>query len=339
MGSLAGITREVFLGMEAIVASPEMHRLMERVKRFAATDASVLVTGESGSGKEVVARALGHHSPRSARGWVDVCCGAMPDNLMESELFGFEKGAFSSADHRKQGLFEVADGGTLFLDEIGELDLRLQVKLLRVLDSGEFYRLGGTRKIKVDVRILAATNQDLGKMVAEGRFRKDLYHRLAQLRVVVPALRTRPADVAALMEFFRQRHCPEVEFSREAMRALLGWPWPGNVRELRNAVISAGALAEGGEAGLEDLPEEIVRGVRAPEVAEGAGGQLLNLSAALESAQGGETEGGGLLEAMERRLILKTLDETGGHQERAAAILGISSRTLSRKLKLYAPAL
>ncbi|QOY91029.1 sigma-54 interaction domain-containing protein [Paludibaculum fermentans] len=319
--------------MDAVFASQEMLALMDRVRRFALTDASVLICGESGTGKEIVARALCHYSNRSNLVWVDVSCGALPDTLMESELFGFHKGAFSGADQAKEGLFEIADGGTLFLDEIGELDLRLQVKLLRVLDSGEYYRLGGTKKVKVNVRILTATNQDLAKMVAEGRFRKDLYHRLAQLRLTVPPLRSRPEDVGALLEFFRQRHCPDAMFSPAALHAIHHWDWPGNVRELRNAIISAGAVATGGQVTFDDLPDEI----------RAAGSRLIldhslrNLSAAVSGPDPDADQGGGLLEAMERSLILKTLTETNWHQEKAASILGISSRTLSRKLKVYMP--
>ncbi|MGC4054608.1 MAG: sigma-54 dependent transcriptional regulator [Paludibaculum sp.] len=327
------VQRESFLGMDAVFASQEMLALMERVRRFALTDASVLICGESGTGKEIVARALCHYSKRSNLVWVDVSCGALPDTLMESELFGFHKGAFSGAEQSKEGLFEIADGGTLFLDEIGELDLRLQVKLLRVLDSGEYYRLGGTKKVKVNVRILTATNQDLPKMVAEGRFRKDLYHRLAQLRLTVPPLRTRPEDVSALAEFFRRRHCPDASFSPAALHAIEHWDWPGNVRELRNAIISAGAMCVDGQVRFEDLPDEI----------RAAGGtmrmdhSLRNLSAAVSSEDSDLDQGGGLLESMERSLILKTLTETNWHQEKAASILGISSRTLSRKLKVYMP--
>lgn len=328
------VQRAVFLGMEAVFSSQAMLQLMDRVRRFAKTDASVLISGESGTGKEIMARALCHYSARADAVWVDVSCGAMPESLMESELFGFQKGAFSGADHPKEGLFEIADGGTLFLDEIGELDLRLQVKLLRVLDSGEFYRLGGTRKMKVDVRILAATNQDLAQMVAEGKFRKDLYHRLAQLRLTVPPLRTRPEDVAALIEFFRQRHYPDLPIAPAALRALQQWEWPGNVRELRNAIISSGAMTLGDEIGLDDLPEEIRAVTGLPRVDQ----SLCNLSAAVSAPPDYEADqGGGLLEAMERSLILKTLTETNWHQEKAASILGISSRTLSRKLKVYMP--
>ncbi len=185
------ITAEVsacsFLGMTAVISSTPMRQLMRVVQRIAKSNAAVLITGETGSGKEVVARAIHHHSMRCTRPWIDVNCAALPDHLLESELFGHEKGAFSGADSMKQGLFEVAHGGTLFLDEIGELDLKMQVKLLRVLDGTPYYRLGGTRKVAVDVRIIAATNVDLREAVDKGTFRRDLYHRLDQARLEVPA--------------------------------------------------------------------------------------------------------------------------------------------------------
>ncbi|HEV3200716.1 MAG TPA: sigma-54 factor interaction domain-containing protein, partial [Bryobacteraceae bacterium] len=177
-----------FLGMTAIIGSTPMRQLMRAVERIAKSNAAVLITGETGSGKEVVARAVHHHSLRSTRPWVDVNCAALPDHLLESELFGFERGAFSGADSMKQGLFEVGHTGTLFLDEIGDLDLKLQVKLLRVLDGTPYYRLGGTRKVSVDVRIVAATNLDLREAVGKGTFRRDLYHRLDQARMEVPPL-------------------------------------------------------------------------------------------------------------------------------------------------------
>src|SRR5579862_7345275 len=187
-----------FLGMTTIIASEPMHRLMSLVERVARSNASTLITGESGVGKEVVARAVHHYSTRAHRAWVDLSCATLPEHLLESELFGHERGAFSGADSVKVGLFELAHQGTIFLDEIGELDPRMQVKLLRVLDGASYYRLGGTRKISTDVRVVAATNQNLEKAVAEGRFRGDLYHRLSQVTLKVPPLRTRAADIEPL---------------------------------------------------------------------------------------------------------------------------------------------
>src|SRR5205809_2944263 len=172
-----------FLGMPAIVSSPAMRQLLELVERIAQTNAAVLITGESGSGKELIARAIHHYSLRCSKPWVDVSCAALPEHLVESELFGYEKGAFSGADSAKPGLFELAHQGTLFLDEIGELEPRMQVKLLRVLDGVPYYRLGGTRKVSVDVRVIAATNQDLEEMIRNGRFRNDLFHRIGQISI------------------------------------------------------------------------------------------------------------------------------------------------------------
>src|SRR5579871_5291494 len=243
-----------FLGMTAVISSGPMRQLMRSVERIAKSNAAVLITGETGSGKEVVARAIHHHSMRCTRPWIDVNCAALPDHLLESELFGHEKGAFSGADSMKQGLFEVANGGTLFLDEIGELDLKMQVKLLRVLDGTPYYRLGGTRKVAVDVRIIAATNVDLRDAVDKGTFRRDLYHRLDQARLEVPALRTRPEDIEALAHFFLNKEAPQLRFSPGALQALRGYNWPGNVRELRNAVVKAALAAEGPEICIGDLP-------------------------------------------------------------------------------------
>jgi transcriptional regulator with PAS, ATPase and Fis domain len=301
-----------FLGMTAIIGSTPMRQLMRAVERIAKSNAAVLITGETGSGKEVVARAVHHHSLRSTRPWVDVNCAALPDHLLESELFGFERGAFSGADSMKQGLFEVAHTGTLFLDEIGDLDLKLQVKLLRVLDGTPYYRLGGTRKVAVDVRIVAATNMDLREAVKKGSFRRDLYHRLDQARMEVPPLRARPDDVEALARFFLDKEAPHSRFSPDAIEVLRSHSWPGNVRELRNAVVKAALVAEGGEVRPTDLPA-------------GIGVEPL-----------GRTIAGRTLDKLEQQAILEALSETGGRQDHAARILGISQRTLIRKLKIYA---
>src|SRR5579862_7164316 len=188
----------VFLGMTAVIASEPMRNLMAMVERVARSNATVLIAGESGSGKELVARAIHHHSLRSQKPWVDLSCAALPEHLLESELFGYDRGAFSGADSAKPGLFELAHQGTLFLDEIGELDPKMQVKLLRVLDGVPYYRLGGTKKVSVDVRVVAATNQELETAVEEGRFRSDLYHRLSQFTLRVPPLRSRVDDIAPL---------------------------------------------------------------------------------------------------------------------------------------------
>src|SRR5712692_3576993 len=236
-----------FLGMPVVFSSPLMRHALDLARRVARTDASILILGESGSGKEVLARAVHHHSSRCSKPWVDISCAALPEHLVESELFGYEKGAFSGAHMRKAGMFELADTGTLFLDEIGELEPRLQVKLLRVLDGGEYYRLGGTRKVKVDVRVVAATNRALVREVEEGRFRSDLYHRLAQVKIEVPPLRHRPEDILPIANLFLEKYRRGARFSEDVERVFVRYAWPGNVRQLRNVVMGALALSRGTE--------------------------------------------------------------------------------------------
>src|SRR5712692_9305054 len=284
-----------FLGMPAIISSSPMRELMRLVERVAMTPAIVLITGETGCGKELVARALHHYSMRSSKAWVDVNCAALPEHLIESELFGYEKGAFSGADSTKQGLFELAHGGTLFLDEIGELEPKMQVKLLRVLDGTPYYRLGGVRKISADVRILAATNQDLEQSTATGRFRRDLYHRLSQIQIVVPPLRERVEDIVPLAEFFLRQQSPNLTLSRDAREALQAHSWLGNVRELRNIINKAALFAEG-EVRESDLPCAKQEGT--PSLAPAPACSL---------------------DGMERHMILQVLSQTGGHQQKAAS--------------------
>ena len=286
---------------------------------MARSSATVLIAGESGSGKELVARAIHHYSMRSHKPWVDLSCAALPEHLLESELFGYDKGAFSGADSAKPGLFELAHQGTIFLDEIGELDPKMQVKLLRVLDGVPYYRLGGVRKVSVDVRVVAATNQELEVAVAEGHFRSDLYHRLSQITLRVPPLRNRVEDVEPLARHFLAMHDPNLRFSESALAALASHSWPGNTRELRNVVIKAAVLADDQEIGAEDLPPAM----HPPAAAEPP---LRAMNGRAPAAS---------LEGMERRMIQEALTATGGHQRKAAARLGISRRTLSRKLKLY----
>jgi DNA-binding NtrC family response regulator len=316
------ITHEakLYLGMPAIISSPGMLQLIELVERISQTNAAVLITGESGSGKEVIARAVHHYSLRCAKPWVDVSCAALPEHLVESELFGYERGAFSGADSPKPGLFELANHGTLFLDEVGELEPRMQVKLLRVLDGVAYYRLGGTRKVTVDVRIVAATNQDLETMVENGQFRSDLYHRLGQICLRVPPLRERIEDIVPLAEHFLKQSNLQRYFSAEALQALQRHRWPGNVRELRNVVTKAAVLARGPEIAGEDLV------LAAPRIPAQSAPVATVTSAGLPSAN---------LDGMEKNTILRVLAQTNGHQQRAAELLGISRRTLSRKLKLY----
>src|SRR5579872_6903042 len=215
----------IYLGMPAIIASEPMRRLMAMVERVARSSATVLITGESGVGKELIARAVHHFSMRSHRPWVDLSCAALPEHLLESELFGHDRGAFSGADSNKPGLFELAHQGTIFLDEIGELDPKMQVKLLRVLDGVSYYRLGGVKKVSVDVRVVAATNQDLESAAGEGRFRSDLYHRLSQFTLHVPPLRERVEDIAPLARHFLVQHSPSLHFSQQAIDALIAHNW------------------------------------------------------------------------------------------------------------------
>jgi DNA-binding NtrC family response regulator len=308
--------------MDAIICSPTMAALMAMVVRVAPSDAAVLITGETGTGKEVVARAVHAHSRRANKPWVDVNCAALPEHLVESELFGYEKGAFSGADTSKPGLFELADRGTLFLDEIGELEPKIQVKLLRVLDGTPYYRLGGSRKVSVDVRIVAATNQPLEQRVKEGAFRSDLYHRISQIQLRVPPLRERPEDVAALSQYFLDQHWPELRLSPEAVEELQNYSWSGNVRELKNIVLQSALNAKSAEIGASDLPPEI-QGERAAAPAA-------DVSAAIESGAPAAA-----LDEMEKQAIVRALSHTGGHQGMAAEQLGISRRTLSRKLRQY----
>jgi transcriptional regulator with PAS, ATPase and Fis domain len=296
-----------------VIRSKAMLQLMERIPRIAQSGAAVLVTGESGVGKELVSRAIHQHSLRCNMPWVDVNCGALPEHLVESELFGYEKGAFSGADVAKKGLFELAHEGTLFLDEVGELDARMQVKLLRVLDGAPYYKLGGTKKTSVKVRIIAATNQDLEEAIGLGRFRADLYHRLCEVKVHVSPLRERPEDILPLAEFFLAQHGCALRFSTETSAALRAHPWTGNVRELRNVVIRAAIFASDGTIELNNLPEGFPNGGAATVPAAEC-----------------------TLEEAERRMILQALDRNGGQQAKAAEALGISRRTLSRKLKTYA---
>ena len=296
--------QEIF-GMPAVISSPRMLQVFELIQRIAQTGAVVMITGESGSGKELAARALHYYSFRSGKPWVDINCASLPEHLVESELFGYEKGAFSGAVGTKPGLFELAHTGTLFLDEIGELDARMQVKLLRVLDGSPYYRLGGVRKVSVDVRIVAATNKDLEQEVETGRFRSDLYHRLNQVSLRVPPLRERLDDIVAISDYFLAQQGENYRFSPAARNALLHYSWPGNVRELRNVVANAAILCHDFEIQPSDL-------------------RLLSDRPTVQEWN---------LDAMERKMIAQAIGVTGGHQQKAADLLGISQRTLSRKLR------
>jgi transcriptional regulator with PAS, ATPase and Fis domain len=323
-GALPLARREID-GTQFLIASPIMHKFMGMVDRVAGHTETVLVTGETGTGKELVARTIHESSYRHSKALVDINCAALPEHLVESELFGYEKGAFSGADSSKPGLFELADKSTIFLDEIGELQPQIQVKLLRVLDGAPYYRLGGHRKITVDVRVVAATNQDLELAVQEGRFRKDLYHRLSQFQLRVPPLRERPEDIAALARHFLSLKAADKVFTADALVTLQGHPWAGNIRELRNLVaklaMSVGERQITGDEVITELSGDSLRGEGSREGGAGKRG-----SGAVPL---------GNLDNMEEQMIIRALEQTGGHRGQAAERLGISRRTLSRKLREY----
>jgi len=318
----------------AIIANdPLMLALLRRAAQIAAAQASVLITGESGTGKEVLARYIHAHSRRASGPFVALNCAAIPDNLLESELFGHEKGAFSGAIARRIGRFEAAEGGTLLLDEIGEMDIRLQAKLLRALQEREVDRLGGTTPVRIDVRILATTNRDLTEEVAQGRFREDLWFRLNVIALRLPALRERPADIAPLAAHFA-RHYAEVNglpvrpLSPAAIDRLVGYGWRGNVRELENILHRAVLLAEGAEieaAAIEIDPPAIMPTNASPAIGTSAATGITGLV-------------GRRMEEVERDLIIETLGHTLGNRTHAATILGISIRALRNKLRDYATA-
>ncbi len=302
-------------------ASPAFAEVLRQVEQVAATPATVLLTGETGTGKEVIAEAIHELSPRAERRLVKVHCAAIPETLLESELFGHARGAFTGAVREKPGLVEVADGGTLFLDEIGEIPLDIQAKLLRVLQEGEVQRIGETAPRKVDVRVVAATNRDLEVEVREGRFREDLWYRINVIPIHLPPLRQRGDDALLLARHFLEQETDRLGrtdlegFTPEALEALRAYAWPGNVRELQNAIARAAALAPGPLVREEDLPDR-VRGAT-------PAGRRLVLPEDMT------------LEEIERLMILHALEVTGGNKKEAAARLGISLATLYRKLDRY----
>jgi DNA-binding NtrC family response regulator len=297
---------------------PALLKVLHLVNQVAPMKSTVLLSGESGVGKELVAEAIHYQSPRRAKPLVKLNCGALPEGLIESELFGHEKGAFTGATQQRKGRFELADGGTIFLDEISEMPPATQVNLLRVLQEGEFERVGGTQTLKVDVRVLAATNVDLEAAVADGRFRKDLFYRLNVIHIPIPPLRERKEDISLLSLHFLDKFClennrPPMGFSPEAMAALKNYSWPGNIRELQNMVERAVALCEGNMVDLQDLPDEI----RLHSPAD----DLISIPV------------GSSLEEIEHLAILQTLRKTGGDKELTARLLGIGLATLYRRLK------
>jgi DNA-binding NtrC family response regulator len=313
-----------------IARDPAMLALLARAAQLARAEASLLITGESGTGKEVLARHIHALSKRVRGPFVALNCAALPEALLESELFGHEKGAFTGAIAARKGKFEQADGGTLLLDEIGEMDPRLQAKILRVIQEREVDRLGGTSPVKVDVRLLAATHRDLTAAVATGRFREDLYFRLNVLALHIPPLRGRPADILPLAEHFGARYAranglPPRGFSPQARAALLAHPWPGNVRELENCLHRAVLLAEGAEIGLDAIELTPPRAPEAPAGVAQAPAATVRVTGLV----------GRKVEEVEQELILETLTHCLGNRTRAAEILGISIRTLRNKLQEY----
>ena len=304
--------------------SKPMLELFRQIKLFAPTNATVLITGESGVGKELIANAIHTHSRRQDKPYRTINCGALYRELLESELFGHERGAFTGATARKLGVFEQADGGTLFLDEVGEMSIETQVEFLRVLDGHEFTRLGGDRTLRVDVRIVAATNKDLEEAVKNREFREDLYHRINRLRLRVPPLKERREDIpllasAFIKEFSKEHDRPVTDITAEAMNYLKAADWPGNIRELRNVLETAVILATTQTIELKDLSPEFQSAAPPPvPISEEGVGRV-----------------GMTLEDIEKEAIRKTLTETGGNKKQAAKMLRIGLRTLYRKLESY----
>ncbi|MEZ6101914.1 MAG: sigma-54 dependent transcriptional regulator [Pirellulaceae bacterium] len=311
-------------GFEGIIyASQRISKIVEQVKRIAPTDASVLITGDTGTGKELFAQAIHQNSPRKRKPFVAINCAALSEHLLESELFGHVKGAFTGAASDRVGRFEYADGGTLFLDEVGDMPMPTQIKLLRVLESGEIVRVGENKPVAVNVRVLSATNRDLEAAIEDGSFRRDLYHRLKVVTIDLPALAERREDVIPLADHFRKhfsrKHNKAVRgMSAEASRRMIDYQWPGNVRELRNVVESMVVVDADGTLDVDDLPSELAHTESATPAtaADGPAGLV-----------------GRPMSEIERWAIEQTLNLTGGNREETAKILGIGARTLYRKIK------
>jgi two-component system response regulator HydG len=312
-------------GFEGVIGnSPLMHSVVARLRQIAPTSATVLITGESGTGKELVAKAIHNNSPRRYKPFVPLNCAALSENILESELFGHVKGAFTGADRERKGWIEHANGGTLFLDEVGDIPLSTQVKLLRVIESGEIVRVGTIEPIKVNVRLISATNRELADAVAAGTFRQDLLHRLKVVSVKLPPLRSRREDIPLLIDFFLKEFTASHEktvtaITPAARKILTAYSWPGNVRELRNTIESMVVIDADGVLDVDDLPDEIQTQApasgEAPTAAVGLVGQPLD--------------------EIERYYIAETLKLSSGNREEAAKLLGIGERTLYRKIKEY----
>ena len=313
-------------GFEGFIGnSPPMHAVIDRLRRIAPTDATVLIQGDTGTGKELVAQAIHQNSPRKKRPFVGLNCAALSENILESELFGHIRGAFTDASTDRVGKFEYAHGGTLFLDEVGDMPLPTQIKLLRVLENSEITRVGSNEQIKVNVRILSATNRDLEEAIVAGTFRQDLYHRLKVVAIQLPRLADRVGDLPLLIEHFikmhSSRHHKEItSMTTAARRRLMAFDWPGNVRQLKNAVESMVVVDLDGTLDLDDLPDDLSASDQPASDTEGRGlGELVGKS----------------LSEIERVFIAETLQFTDGNREEAAGMLGIGERTLYRKIKDY----
>lgn len=307
-------------GFENIIGEdPALLDVLKVVKKVAPTDSTCLINGESGTGKELIAEALHLNSDRKNKPFVPINCGALPKDLQESELFGYVKGAFTGAQTNKKGLFEEANGGTIFLDELGEMELPLQVKLLRFLQDHKIYRIGDSKPIAVDVRVICATNKDLKRLIEEKKFREDLYYRVNVISLKLPPLRERKSDIATLAQYFIDKYCerfarPQARLTPEAVEELEAYDWPGNIRELQNVIERSVILAESPEIGSEHFPKDLVE-------------SRVSVGSILEDNP--------TLDELERRYILETLRVTGNNKVLTCERLGISTTTLWRKLKEY----
>jgi transcriptional regulator with GAF, ATPase, and Fis domain len=297
-----------------------MRGLLRRVQMVAPTDSTALILGESGTGKELVASSIHQNSRRKQNPFIKINCVAIPPDLLESELFGHEKGAFTGATARKPGKFELAHGGTIFLDEIGDMPLGLQAKILRVIQEKEFDRVGGTRTVQVDVRLICATNKDLPHMVKDGTFREDLYYRINVFALQLPALRERKEDIPLLVDDYLARTIPEVGISSSALQMMIGYDWPGNVRELQNTVERAAVLSQGQEIAITHLPENITRMFNHPLI-KNEDEKTLSIDDKLKK--------------IEKGIIIDALKKTNGIQIRAAELMGINQRSLWHRIKKY----
>lgn len=312
------------LDAEIVSGSPEMDKVKKMILKVAKSSSTVLIRGESGTGKELIARSIHNNSLRTSQIFQAVNCAAINENLLESELFGHEKGSFTGAVGEKKGLFEIADGGTLFLDEIGELDISLQAKILRALQEKQIRRVGGTRELNTDVRVVAATNRDLLKMTQEGSFREDLYYRLNVLSIEIPPLRERRSDIQLLMDYFIKKHTRDtnrkISLTSEAKRIFDDYSYPGNVRQLESAIERAILLCENDTITIEDLPPEMTNGLRPASASD----ELFKLPPE-----------GVNFEDVERSLIMQAMDRTDHNITKSAKLLGLTFRTLQYRLEKF----